>query len=552
MGNLRFILWVSLCLVSMILWQKWQEDYPATAQHQGEQVEQESLVDLPIMPDQNSLDSLTLADVKDSSSNENFALSTPSLVNVKTDVYEINLSKIGASIKKVALLDYPVEIDKPDQPIILMHDRPAFFYIKQGGILSKNGGPTHKSTFVSTSDSYVLADTEEQLLVPFIWQDENGLRVQKIYQFSRDSYLINVTYRIENNTPNIWQGHAYNQLHRSNPGRTSNILYTYTGSALSSPESRYEKISFGDMEDNPIDRNITDGWVAMLQHYFVTALIPSNAEQTYNYYTLTPEANRYVIGMTAPAIQIAPNTTGEFTQQLYIGPKIQSDLEKIAPGLELTVDYGLLWFLSKPLFWCLEKFHSIVGNWGWSIILVTIMLKILFFPFSAAGYRSMANMRRVQPRLIALRDRFKDDRMKLNQAMMQLYKEEKINPFKGCLPILIQIPVFIALYWTLLESVELRQSAFIFWLVDLSSPDPFYVLPLLMGVTMILQQKLNPAPIDPIQQKVMSLLPIVFTIFFAFFPSGLVLYWVVNNILSILQQWIITRNIERATKPLPQ
>lgn len=551
MGNLRFILWVSLCLVSLMLWQKWQEDYPVVALDQVDQIEKARIIDLPIMPDENSLDSLSFPDTKEFAS-ENLRMSVPNSVSVTTDVYEINLSKVGASIKKVALLDYPVEIDKPEQPIILMHDSPSLFHIKQGGILSKNGGPTHESTFVSTSDNYVLGYSEEQLLVPFIWEDNNGLRVQKIYQFSRDSYLINITYRIENNTSNTWYGHAYNQLHRSDPGRSSKILYTYTGAALSSPENHYEKISFGDMEDKPIDRDIVGGWVAMLQHYFVVALIPIDANQAHHYYTLTPEINHYVIGMVTPSIQVEPNMTGEFKQQIYIGPKIQSDLEKISTGLELTVDYGLLWFLAKPLFWCLEKFYSIVGNWGWAIILVTIMLKILFFPFSAAGYKSMANMRRVQPRLIALRDRFKDDRMKLNQAMMQLYKEEKINPFRGCLPILIQIPVFIALYWTLLESVELRQSAFIFWLVDLSSPDPFYVLPLLMGITMMLQQKLNPTPIDPIQQKVMSILPIVFTIFFAFFPAGLVLYWVVNNILSILQQWIITRNIERAAKPLLQ
>ena len=284
----------------------------------------------------------------------------------------------------------------------------------------------------------------------------------------------------------------------------------------------------------------------MLQHYFVSALIPASREEKNHYYTLAHNDNRYVIGVITPAISVAPNETGVIEQKLYIGPKVQSKLEEIAPGLELTVDYGVLWFLAKPLFWCLEKFHGITGNWGWAIVLVTLMLKLIFFKLSAAGYKSMANMRRVQPRLLAIKDRYKDDRTRLNQAMMDIYKKEKINPLGGCFPILIQIPVFIALYWTLLESVELRQTGFIFWLSDLSAPDQYFVLPLLMGVTMLIQQKLNPAPMDPVQQKVMSILPIVFTVFFAFFPSGLVLYWVVNNVLSIAQQWVITRSIDRA------
>jgi YidC/Oxa1 family membrane protein insertase len=326
----------------------------------------------------------------------------------------------------------------------------------------------------------------------------------------------------------------------------SRILYTYTGAVVSSPEQRYEKLSFDDMEDEKLNLDITNGWVAMLQHYFVSALIPASRDEQNHYYTLATDNNRYVIGAITPATTIPANTAGVIEQKLYMGPKIQSTLEEIAPGLELTVDYGVLWFLAKPLFWCLDKFHGMTGNWGWAIVLVTLMLKLIFFQLSAKGYKSMANMRRVQPRLMAIKDRYKDDRTRLNQAMMDIYKKEKINPLGGCFPILIQIPVFIALYWTLLESVELRQSGFIFWLTDLSAPDRFYVLPLLMGATMLIQQKLNPAPMDPVQQKVMSILPIVFTVFFAFFPSGLVLYWVVNNTLSIAQQWVITRSIDRA------
>jgi len=305
-------------------------------------------------------------------------------------------------------------------------------------------------------------------------------------------------------------------------------------------------------KDN-LSRTIINGWAAMMQHYFLTAVIPDVATEEQHYYSLFidkersgNDADRFVIGSATPRIQISPGESKSLQHKFYIGPKIQSDLEKIAPGLELTVDYGMLWFIAKPLFWCLQKFHALTGNWGLAIILVTLMLKILFYNLSAAGYRSMARMRKVQPRLLAIRDRYKDDRARLNKAMMDIYKEEKINPLGGCFPILIQIPVFIALYWVLLESIELRQAEFGLWIHDLSNQDPYFVLPVIMGLTMLVQQKLNPAPLDPVQEKVMMMLPFVFTVFFAFFPSGLVLYWVVNNILSIAQQWLITRNIERA------
>ena len=323
------------------------------------------------------------------------------------------------------------------------------------------------------------------------------------------------------------------------------MIYTYTGAVLSSPDDRYEKISFGDMEDKDEEAQISNGWAAMIQHYFLTAVLPADTEAAYRYYTRSFSSGHYSIGNVSPALRVAPGQRGELTGYLYIGPKLQSVLETLAEGLELTVDYGFLWFLAKPLFWCLERLYEWTGNWGWSIILVTCLLKILFYHLSAAGYRSMANMRRVQPRLMAIRERHKEDRARLNQAMMQIYKEEKINPFGGCFPILVQIPVFLALYWVLLESVELRQADFIFWLKDLSNKDPFFVLPIIMGATMLIQQKLNPAPMDPMQEKVMKALPFVFTVFFAFFPSGLVLYWVTNNVLSIAQQWLITRNLEK-------
>ena len=324
------------------------------------------------------------------------------------------------------------------------------------------------------------------------------------------------------------------------------FIYTYTGTVISDPENRYEKISFDDIDDAPISKQSNDGWIAVIQHYFLAALVPANREETYHYYTKSLGNKMYTSGLISPGREISPGQETDFTEQIYIGPKDQDKLSGIAEGLDLTVDYGMLWFIAKPLFWGLKAIHEKINNWGWSIILVTVFLKLLFYKLSAAGYRSMANMRRVQPRLMSLKERYKDDRVKMNQAMMQIYKEEKINPFGGCFPILIQIPVFIALYWVLLESVELRQASFILWIVDLSRPDPYWVLPLIMGITMFIQQKLNPAPLDPIQAKVMMTLPIVFTVFFGFFPSGLVLYWVANNTLSILQQWLIMKNLEKA------
>lgn len=544
MDNLRFILLMSLGLVLLMLWQEWEKDYGSsiiTETNLAPELKDQS-VDLPSVPISPEISKQTLSEVNkvfDSVSSQN------QVIEVTTDLYKLSIGSSGG-IEQLNLLDYPISLDIPNEPTQILNNKSDFFYVVQGGLLSENGGPTHETDFSFEKNEYILKEENSQLLVPLFWESSDGIKVKKIYEFTKDSYLVNIKYEIENQSGETWLGHAYNQLQRNDPGRISHILYTYTGAVISSPEERYKKLDFDDMENEKLDVDIVNGWAAMLQHYFVSALIPASQEETNHFYTLVPKDNRYVIGAITPAITVLPETIGSIEQKIYIGPKTQSQLEKIAPGLELTVDYGVLWFLAKPLFWCLDKFYGLTGNWGWAIVLVTLMLKLIFFKLSAAGYKSMANMRRVQPRLMAIKDRYKGDRTRLNQAMMDIYKKEKINPLGGCFPILIQIPVFIALYWALLESVELRQAPFTLWLKDLSSPDQYYVLPLLMGATMLIQQKLNPAPMDPIQQKVMSVLPIVFTIFFAFFPSGLVLYWVVNNVLSIAQQWVITRSIENA------
>lgn len=552
METTRFILLVALGLVLMMIWQSWHEDYgnQQPIQSSSESSAYEPLAevtpnidDLPEAPStelNKQTPSLLLGEKnKHSSSGE--------VIHVKTDLLDLEIDTLGGTIRHLELLNYPVSKKQQDDKVVLLDHDGNNFYIIQGGLLSKQDGANHKTLFTAPKNNYVL-DGKDSLSVPLIWESDDGLKVIKTYTFYKGQYVADINYEVLNATTSDWTGSAYGQINRTDPvDKGSRFIYTYTGSVISSPEKRYEKIDFDDIKEDRLSVDITNGWVAMLQHYFITALIPASTEDKFHYYTLNPDNNSYVIGAISPAKTILAGSSDNLTHRVYFGPKLQKRLEHIAEGLNLTVDFGIFWFLAKPLYWVLDYIHGFTNNWGWAIILVTLLLKICFYKLSAAGYRSMANMRKVQPRLLSIRDRYKDDRAKLNQAMMDIYKEEKINPLGGCFPILIQIPVFISLYWVLLESVELRQADFILWIHDLSIPDPYFVLPLLMGITMFVQQKLNPAPMDPVQAKVMSVLPVVFTVFFAFFPSGLVLYWVVNNALSIAQQWMITRNIERAS-----
>jgi len=468
-------------------------------------------------------------------------------VSVTTDVFEVDINLLGGGIAQAGLLQYPVDLSQPNDPFKLLARNTERFFIHQGGIKGSAETPNHRSTFSTSNSRYRLEEGRDELTVDLHWSSENGIKVTKRFSFTRASYLIGIEYIVENKTPDTWTGRIYEQLQRSKPASKRSLIYTFTGAAISTPEKRYEKYDFGDLEDAPLNVEVKEGWVGILEHYFVSALLPP-AENLSHFYSLIIDQTRYVVGYWSPPLEVIAGATGSVTSAIYIGPKLQDVLHDTAPGLELTVDFGILWFIAKPLFVTLQYIKDITGNWGWAIIILTFLLKLAFYPLSAAGYRSMANMRKVQPRMVAMKERFGKDRARLNQAMMELYKEEKINPLGGCLPIVVQIPVFISLYWVLLESVELRQATFALWLVDLSSKDPLYILPLIMGVSMWIQQKLNPAPMDPIQQKVMQILPIAFTVFFMFFPSGLVLYWVVNNILSIAQQWYITRGIENAVK----
>ena len=444
------------------------------------------------------------------------------------------------------LLDYPESPDKGSEAFRLFEESASQLFIAQSGLrASKGPEPTHHAVFEVDQNRFELEDGAEILEVPLRWSNGAGVEVTKLYRFRRGSYVVEVEQQIRNLGKEDWSARPYHQLQRTPLQQQSRFLYTYTGGVLYSPEDKYQKISFDDMLDEDLSRDVKNGWAAMIQHYFLGAWIPPT-EQLARYYSRALQGDRYVIGMIGQPVRVGAG--GEQTTQarLFVGPKLQRVMEDVAPGLELTVDYGVLTILAQPIFWLLEKIHSLVGNWGWSIIILTILIKLAFYKLSETSYKSMANMRKLAPRLQALKERYGDDKQKLNQAMMDMYKKEKINPLGGCLPILVQIPVFIALYWVLLESVEMRQAPFMLWIQNLSAPDPYFILPLVMGATMLIQQKLNPAPMDPMQAKVMMILPIVFTVFFAFFPSGLVLYWVVNNILSIAQQYVITKRVEAA------
>jgi YidC/Oxa1 family membrane protein insertase len=551
MDNQRLFLFVALSFVMLLLWQAWVEDYgPAPqatdttgiAAPAGDAAPATDGTDIPAAAPAVSTSEAGLPDTE--------LLTQGDMVEVETDLYRIHISTTGGDLRQVDLLKYPENTTPDSPPFRLMNDSLPNLFVAQSGLRSTTGTePTHHINYTAQQNRYSMSDSADTLQVPLSWRSPEGVEVIKRYTFHRGSYAVDLDHEVNNSSGSDWQGREYRQLQRTQVAETgqSSFIYTYMGGVIYSPEEKYEKIKFEEMTEQDLDRTVTGGWAAMLQHYFLGAMIPE-ADEPQRYYTKTLSNARYVIGMISPARTVAAGAGTTFSTRMFIGPKLQDEMKQVAPGLELTVDYGVLTVLAQPLFWLLKTIHKFVGNWGWAIVLVTVVIKLAFYKLSETSYKSMANMRKMAPRLQSLKERYGDDRQKLNQAMMELYKKEKINPLGGCLPIVVQIPVFIALYWVLLESVELRQAPFMLWITDMSAPDPYYVLPLLMGATMLIQQKLNPAPMDPIQAKVMMVLPVVFTVFFAFFPSGLVLYWVVNNTLSISQQWVITKRIERGGK----
>ncbi|MFQ5488538.1 MAG: membrane protein insertase YidC, partial [Gammaproteobacteria bacterium] len=559
MDNQRVILFFALSFILLLLWQAWQQDYgevaPPVAESNAPAVE----ADVPQTPAasqaQAGSGAATPAPAAAPQSDQQGLLEKGQRIRVITDVLDVKIDTKGGDLRQADLLAYPVSIQQPDVPFRLMDDSGDDsghrVFIAQSGLLSQQGAPDHHSKYRALQQEYRLQDGRGELRVPLVWESGDGVTVTKTYVFHRDSYVVEVEHKVENSAARPWQGYQYRQFQRTEPTSDEKpaFIYTYTGGVIYSPEEKYEKIKFDDMRKADLSRDIKGGWAAMIQHYFVGAWIPDQQEINH-YYSKGPEGRPFVLGLVSPSREVQPGASTVFSSRIYVGPKEQKRLKEVAEGLDLTVDYGVLTFIAKPIFWLLGYIHGVIGNWGWSIVVLTLLIKLMFYKLSETSYRSMANMRRLQPKIAALRERYGDDRQRMSQAMMELYKTEKINPLGGCLPMLVQIPVFIALYWVLLESVELRQAEFILWIKDLSTKDPYYILPLLMGTTMFIQQKLNPPPPDPIQAKVLMALPFIFTLFFAFFPSGLVLYWVSNSTLSILQQWYITRRIEKAAVPI--
>ncbi|MDX1443647.1 MAG: membrane protein insertase YidC [Gammaproteobacteria bacterium] len=556
MDNQRLFLYGSFFFVLFLIWTNWQEEQ--APQQPTTEISQpaDSIPGSSSQP--GSAGSAEVPDVAAVAADDEAATTEEKVeptvapkgrqVHVRTDVLDLVINTQGADIVHAELLDYPVEKGS-DEPVELLSNEDGRLYVTQSGLRSSRGAaaPDHRNIYSAEADEFRLADNDDSLQVVFTWTGDDGLAVEKIYRFERGEYEIAMEYRVVNNSGAEWRGDSYLQLKKRQMSQERSLFdptsFSYVGPAIYDGES-YEKLDLEDIANDPLNRTTDGGWIAMLQHYFLAAALPPSETRNV-FYAGVIERDTYRAGFVQPAQTVAPDSETRFHQRLYLGPKLQDHLAEVAPKLELSVDYGVLTIIAEPLFSLLDLIHGWIGNWGWAIIIVTILIKLLFYKLSEASGKSMAKMRKLQPKLQALKERYADDREALNKAMMQLYQKEKINPFLGCLPILIQLPVFIALYWVLLESVELRQAPFMLWLNDLSSPDPFYILPVLMGIAMWGQMRLNPQPPDPIQAKIMMLMPLMMVAFAVIMPSGLVLYWVVNTVLTAAQQWQINRVIDK-------
>lgn len=548
--NNRFLLYIAFTLVLFMIWQQWKIEQAPVVNNTNinntniTNKEESTLQDFPeeAIMDSNSGNSNN----KNQELVEQVKVKTGEELTLSNNDLAITIDTAGGTIKKADLLNY-FETTEPNSKNISLLDFEKDYYVAQSGLLhDKSSNRIEKPKLAPNHhDLYIVKSKRNNSLVLEWKNEDSGIKVLKKIYLDEAGYRINIENTVINGSNKAWSGRQYRQIRRKSTGEgRSWVTPTFTGGAYY--DGTYNKISYDEIAEKKPKFNVLSGWVAMMEHYFVSAWFFPKEENNlfYTKEILVDDYRRdYIIGARSEAVLVQPKETGKLNSSLYVGPKLQKELENISDGLELTIDYGVLTFISKPLFWLLDKIYSIVGNWGWAIILLTLLIKLAFYKLSETSYKSMAKMKQFSPKIQSIRERYGSDRQKMNQAMMDMYRQEKINPLGGCWPILIQIPVFIALYWVLLESVELRQADFIFWLNDLSAKDPYFVLPLIMGASMYFQQKLNPAPPDPMQAKVMQMLPIIFTAFFAFFPSGLVLYWVVNNLLSIAQQWKITKSI---------
>ncbi|MDO4223054.1 MAG: membrane protein insertase YidC [Acinetobacter sp.] len=486
------------------------------------------------------------------------AVQSQNLISVKTDLYQLWINPKGGDIVRLELLSHDKSKDS-DQPFVMLESDKNRVYVAQSGLIGIDGAT--RPTYEVEKTSYDLSDFNGQktFVLPMVFQNEAGIEVIKRFTFEQGKYPIVVSHQVTNRSQQEWQGQMFGQIKRDNsedPGKDDQGIFTlgtYLGGAWGTPDEHYNKLKFANFSDEKLDTSAKGGWVAMVQHYFVSAWVPGQLKLTQDGgqpYTAKLESRKAsddtnIIGFTSPAIKVPVGTSMSVDATFYAGPKIQSELKALADGLNQTVDYGWLWPIAQLLFIGLEFFHKIVQNWGWSIILLTVLVKLILWPLSSKSYRSMAKMRVIAPEMQRMKEEFGDDRMRFSQEMMALYKREKVNPLSGCLPILLQMPIFLALYWVLMESVELRHAPWLGWIQDLSAMDPWFILPLVMGATMFIQQRLNPQPTDPMQAKVFAMMPIIFTVFLLFFPAGLVLYWIVNNLITILQQTLINKSVEK-------
>jgi YidC/Oxa1 family membrane protein insertase len=558
MQTQRTILWVIFVMSLVFLWDAWQRDHGRPSLFGGAAVQQTPAAGAgspaPAPATGPSVDpTLPAAPASPASAGGPVTGTAPvatapqtqsgQVLTLKNDVLSLAIGSVGATIQHAELLKH--RDDANVQNLVLLDSTAGRFYQGQSGLVGVEGAPNHTTGWTVVEGPTAATATEPARLV--LAATGGGLKVERRYSLPAGSYELRVDDRITNVSDRPLSPTLYRQLTRDgNPPPGGNAMYsTYAGPVFYTDESKFQKVDFGSIEKGKAShvKQASDGWLGIIQHYFAVAWIPP-ANQPREYYSRRIDNNLYSVGALQGLGQLAAGQTVDAPSRLFIGPQNQQLLERTAPGLDLVRDYGWLTAIAKPLFWLLDWLHAWVGNWGWAIVLLTILVKLAFFPLQAASYRSMAKMRKVTPKMMAIRERHGDDRMKMNQAMMELYKTEKINPLGGCLPVVVQIPVFIALYWVLLASVEMRNAPWIGWIRDLAAPDPFYILPLLMAGTMFIQTKLNPTPPDPMQAKLMLWMPLIFSVMFFFFPAGLVLYWLVSNLFSIVQQWVITRRIE--------
>ncbi len=533
MDSQRNILLIALLFVSFMLYTNWTDKNTPQPQGQGNSQQVQYSGDVPA-----STDASQALTQNNNVSNK--------LITIKSDVLTLTVDTLGGDIIRAVLNDYDASFNSADKFVLLKND-PQHVFTAQSGLIGPDGIDTlsGRAPFAASASEFILSEGQDELRVPLTYA-KDGLFFTKTFVVKRGNYAVGLDYTIDNKSDKPASIQMYAQLKQNLLDDGGSLtMPTYRGGVYSADKATYEKYSFDDMKERNLNLAIANqGWAAMMQHYFVAAWIPHN-QGVVSLFSNTSNGYGF-IGVRYPITTVAPNTSETLDATLWVGPKLQDQMAQTATNLDLTIDYGFLWILAKPLHWLLSAIHSLVGNWGFAIIILTFIVRGLMYPLTKAQYTSMAKMRMLQPKLQEMKERCGDDRQRMSQEMMELYRKEKVNPLGGCLPLLLQMPIFIALYWTLMESVELRHAPFILWIHDLSAPDPYYVLPLLMGASMYLIQKMSPSTItDPMQQKIMNIMPVMFTVFFLWFPSGLVLYWLVSNIVTLIQQSLIYRSLEK-------